>query len=149
MIQRDPRLTACNSCRAIAQRIAFASVRAAQGVVSDSRSSGYLRLEHADANRFFQLINRRYTRSSMIITSSKRVSEWAGLFGDEVQTVAILDRLLHDAEILTIKGPSWRVRGRGDLLFQRSETAENGENSPTDTRRRPGRGPQTGSHDVD
>ncbi len=62
---------------------------------------GYLRLEHADANRFFQLINRRYTRSSMIITSNKRVSEWAELFGDEVQAVAILDRLLHDAEILT------------------------------------------------
>jgi hypothetical protein len=60
---------------------------------------GYMRLEHGDANRFFQLINRRYTRSSMIVTSNKRVSEWAELFGDEVQAVAILDRLLHDAEI--------------------------------------------------
>jgi DNA replication protein DnaC len=46
---------------------------------------GYLSPEHADANRFFQLINRRYTRSSMIVTSNKRVSEWAELFGDEVQ----------------------------------------------------------------
>ncbi|MBV9605072.1 MAG: ATP-binding protein [Solirubrobacterales bacterium] len=55
-------------------------------------------MEHADASRFFQLINRRYTRSSMITTSNKRVSEWADLFGDEVQAVAILDRLLHDAE---------------------------------------------------
>ena len=42
-----------------------------------------MRLEHADANRFFQLINRRYTRSSMIVTSNRRVSEWAELFGDE------------------------------------------------------------------
>jgi DNA replication protein DnaC len=67
---------------------------------------GYMRLEHADANRFFQLINRRYTRSSMIVTSNKRVSEWAELFGDEVQAVAILDRLLHDAEVLIINGPS-------------------------------------------
>lgn len=83
---------------------------------------GYLRLEHADANRFFQLINRRYTCSSMIITSNKRVSEWAELFGDEVQAVAILDRLLHDAEILTINGPSWRLRGRRDLLEQTSPT---------------------------
>jgi hypothetical protein len=74
---------------------------------------GYMRLEHADANRFFQLINRRYTRSSMIITSNRRVSDWAELFGDEVQAVAILDRLLHDAEVLTINGPSWRlVRAR-------------------------------------
>lgn len=36
---------------------------------------GYLPLEHADANRFFQLINRRYTRSSMIVTANKRVFE--------------------------------------------------------------------------
>jgi DNA replication protein DnaC len=110
---------------------------------------GYLRLEHADANRFFQLINRRYTRSSMIVTSNKRVSEWAELFGDEVQAVAILDRLLHDAEILTINGPSWRLRGRGDLLRQSPETAKNGENSLTETPRQPRRGPQRGSHEAD
>jgi DNA replication protein DnaC len=91
---------------------------------------GYLRLEHSDANRFFQLINRRYTRSSMIITSNKRVSEWAELFGDEVQAVAILDRLLHDAEILTINGPSWRLRGRGELLHQHA--TENHRDAPTE-----------------
>lgn len=110
---------------------------------------GYLRLEHADANRFFQLINRRYTRSSMIITSNKRVSEWAELFGDEVQAVAILDRLLHDAEILTINGPSWRLRGRGDLLREAPQNTENGENGPTDHPRRPRGGPQNGSDDVE
>ena len=110
---------------------------------------GYLRLEHADANRFFQLINRRYTRSSMIITSNKRVSEWAELFGDEVQAVAILDRLLHDAEILTINGPSWRLRGRGDLLAGDAKPVHNGENGATDTPRQPRREPQKGSHEAD
>jgi DNA replication protein DnaC len=109
---------------------------------------GYMRLEHADANRFFQLINRRYTRSSMIVTSNKRVSEWAELFGDEVQAVAILDRLLHDAEVLTINGPSWRLRGRDELL-KRLESIQNGENSPTDPARQPRRGPQKASHDAD
>jgi DNA replication protein DnaC len=106
---------------------------------------GYLRLDHTDANRFFQLINRRYTRSSMIITSNKRVSEWAELFGDEVQAVAILDRLLHDAEILTINGPSWRLRGRGDLLREPLQSTENGENSATDSPLRPRGGPQNGA----
>jgi DNA replication protein DnaC len=110
---------------------------------------GYMRLEHADANRFFQLINRRYTRSSMIVTSNRRVSEWAELFGDEVQAVAILDRLLHDAEVLTINGPSWRLRGRGDLLATKPKAAGNGEISPTDTSRHPGRGPQKGAQDAD
>ena len=107
---------------------------------------GYLRLEHADANRFFQLINRRYTRSSMIITANKRVSEWAELFGDEILAVAILDRLLHDAEILTINGPSWRLRGRGDLLNWPAESAEHGEIRSTNHPRRPPAEPEKGSH---
>ncbi len=77
---------------------------------------GYLPLEPADANRFFQVINRRYTRSSTIVTSNKRISEWAALLGDEILATAILDRLLHDAEVLTINGPSWRLRGRTEIL---------------------------------
>jgi hypothetical protein len=71
--------------------------------------------------------------------------EWAELFGDEVQAVAILDRLLHDAEILTINGPSWRLRGRGDLLADTGKSAHNDENSTTDLPRRPRRGPQKGA----
>jgi DNA replication protein DnaC len=106
---------------------------------------GYMRLEHGDANRFFQLINRRYTRSSMIVTSNKRVSEWADLFGDEILAVAILDRLLHDAEILTINGPSWRLRGRGDILADNTKSTQTGEISPTDTPPQPRRGPRKGS----
>jgi DNA replication protein DnaC len=103
---------------------------------------GYVRLDHADANRFFQLINRRYTRSSMIITSNKRVSEWAALFGDEVLAAAILDRLLHDAEVLTINGPSWRLRCRGDILAQQANGREDDENGANDPDRRARRGPQ-------
>lgn len=77
---------------------------------------GYLPLDREDANRFFQLVNRRYTKGSMIVTSNKRVSEWAELFGEEALAAAILDRLLHDAEILTINGPSYRLRGRLEML---------------------------------
>lgn len=110
---------------------------------------GYLPLEQADANRFFQLINRRYTRSSTIVTSNKRVSEWAKLFGDEVLAAAILDRLLHDAEVLTINGPSWRLRGRGDIFEREPRDAQSGENGPTQTPRRRRRGPQKGAQAAD
>lgn len=78
--------------------------------------AGYLTLDHADANRFFQVVNRRYTRGSTIITSNKTVSEWADTFGDEALAAAILDRLLHDAEVLAINGPSYRLKGRLDAL---------------------------------
>jgi DNA replication protein DnaC len=77
---------------------------------------GYLPLDRKDANRFFQLVNRRYTKGSMVVTSNKRVSEWAELFGEEVLAAAILDRLLHDAEVLTINGPSYRLRGRLEVM---------------------------------
>jgi DNA replication protein DnaC len=106
---------------------------------------GYLPLEPADANRFFQLINRRYTRSSTIVTSNKRVSEWAALLGDEILAAAILDRLLHDAEVLTINGPSWRLRGRSEILTAPLPNADQAEH-PTTTktpRRQPHKRPDT------
>jgi DNA replication protein DnaC len=78
--------------------------------------AGYLPLDRADANRVFQVVNRRYTRASTIITSNKTVGEWAETFGDEALAAAILDRLLHDADVLAINGPSYRLKGRLDDL---------------------------------
>ena len=80
--------------------------------------AGYLPLDRADANRLFQVVNRRYTRSSTIITSNKAITEWADTFGDEVLATAIIDRLLHDGEVLAINGPSYRLKGRLDQLKQ-------------------------------
>jgi DNA replication protein DnaC len=68
------------------------------------------------SHRIFQVVNRRYTRGSTIITSNKTVGEWADTFGDEALAAAILDRLLHDAEVLAINGPSYRLKGRLDHL---------------------------------
>ncbi|HEX7841041.1 MAG TPA: IS21-like element helper ATPase IstB [Kofleriaceae bacterium] len=85
--------------------------------------AGYLPLDRADANRIFGVVNRRYTRASTIITSNKTVDEWAETFGDEALAAAILDRLLHDAEVLAINGPSYRLKGRLDAL-KRPETED-------------------------
>jgi DNA replication protein DnaC len=87
----------------------------------------YSPLDRSDANRFFQLVNRRYTRGSMIITSNKAIAEWAELFGEEALAAAILDRLLHDAEILTINGPSYRLRGRLDTLGADTDNNDNSD----------------------
>ncbi len=73
---------------------------------------GYLRLDRAEANDLFQLICRRYERGSVILTSNKAFSEWAELLGDEVLAAAILDRLLHHAEVLPINGHSYRLKDR-------------------------------------
>lgn len=83
--------------------------------------AGYLPLERADANRIFQVVNRRYMRGSTLITSNKSVGEWAETFGDDALAAAILDRLLHDAEVLAINGPSYRLKDRLDA-FRRPPT---------------------------
>jgi DNA replication protein DnaC len=70
----------------------------------------------------------------MIITSNKKVSEWATLLGDEILAAAILDRLLHDAEVLTINGPSYRLRGRTDILKDTAPPDSNEPDQPEDAR---------------
>jgi DNA replication protein DnaC len=71
---------------------------------------GYLPLSRAEANMLFQLVGRRYERGSIILTSNKAFSEWGAITGDEVLATAILDRLLHHCDVLTINGPSYRLK---------------------------------------
>ena len=71
---------------------------------------GYLPFERRAAHLFFQLVNRRYERGSLLITTNQRVSEWGTVFGDEVLATAILDRLLHHSHTLMITGESYRLR---------------------------------------
>jgi DNA replication protein DnaC len=52
----------------------------------------------------FQLVSRRYERRSMIITSNKSFTEWGQVLGDDVLATAILDRLLHHCDVLSING---------------------------------------------
>lgn len=77
---------------------------------------GYLPLDRAEANMVFQLVSRRYERGSMIITSNKTFAEWGSVLGDEVLATAILDRLLHHADVLAINGPSYRLKDRFNLV---------------------------------
>lgn len=73
---------------------------------------GYLPLDRADANLVFQTISKRYETGSILLTSNKAFSEWGSVFGDEVLATAILDRLLHHCEVISINGPSWRLKDR-------------------------------------
>jgi DNA replication protein DnaC len=73
---------------------------------------GYLPLEPAAAHLFFQLVSRRYERASMLITSNRPVGEWGQVFGDAVAATAILDRLLHHSQVITIRGDSYRLRDK-------------------------------------
>ncbi len=73
---------------------------------------GYTRLSQAQAEALFELIAARYQRRSTILTSNLTFAEWGSLLGDAVLATALLDRLLHHAEVVTINGRSYRMRQR-------------------------------------
>lgn len=75
---------------------------------------GYLPIDKDAANMLFQLINKRYEKTSTIITTNKPFSEWGELFGDTMIANAILDRLLHHSHIININGNSYRLKDKID-----------------------------------
>ena len=62
------------------------------------------------ANLFFQLVNTRYEKASIVLTSNESFKEWGEVFGDPVVASALLDRLLHHCHIVNIRGNSYRLR---------------------------------------
>ena len=74
---------------------------------------GYLPLSREQANLFFQIVERRYERGAMILTSNLTFGSWDSAFaGDSVLTAAMLDRVLHHSIIISIKGESYRLKDK-------------------------------------
>jgi DNA replication protein DnaC len=73
---------------------------------------GYIPFEAEAANLFFQLVSARYERASVIVTSNKPFGRWGEVFGDDVVAAAMIDRLVHHAEVVALKGDSYRLKDR-------------------------------------
>ena len=74
---------------------------------------GYVPLEPEAANLFFQFVSARYERASMVLSSNKAFARWGETFGgDDTAAAAMIDRLVHHAEVVVLKGDSYRLRGR-------------------------------------
>jgi DNA replication protein DnaC len=73
---------------------------------------GYIPFEPEAANLFFQLVSSRYERASLIVTSNKAFGRWGEVFGDDVVAAAMIDRLVHHAEVIALSGDSYRLRDR-------------------------------------
>lgn len=85
---------------------------------------GYIPFDPEAANLMFSLVSSRYEHASMIVTSNKPFSAWGEIFGDDAVATAMLDRLVHHAEILALKGDSYRLRGKDLDSRPRTTTAE-------------------------
>jgi DNA replication protein DnaC len=73
---------------------------------------GYIPFEAEAANLFFQLVSARYERASLIVTSNKPFGRWGEVFGDDIVAAAMIDRLVHHADVISLKGDSYRLRNR-------------------------------------
>ncbi|MFQ5894098.1 MAG: IS21-like element helper ATPase IstB [Nitrospinota bacterium] len=93
---------------------------------------GYLPLSREEASLFFRLLVRRYERASLIVTSNKGFTDWGEVFNDQVLATAILDRLLHHATTVNIKGESYRLREKRKAgLLARKTRPEGGDEEGT------------------
>lgn len=106
---------------------------------------GYLPVVPGGGNLFFQLVNARYEKGAMILTSNRGFAEWGEVFGDPVVATALLDRLLHHAVVVQIEGSSYRLRQHAALMPEhlRSKAAISPP-MPGQTPRPRGRPPKNG-----
>jgi DNA replication protein DnaC len=77
---------------------------------------GYIPFDAHAANLFFQLIAHRYEQGSVLVTSNMPFGRWGETFSDDIVAAAMIDRLVHHAEVLTLSGQSYRTKTRRDLL---------------------------------
>ncbi len=73
---------------------------------------GYIPFEAEAANLFFQLVSNRYERASVIVTSNQPFGRWGEVFGDATVAAAMIDRLVHHATVVSLKGDSYRLKDR-------------------------------------
>jgi DNA replication protein DnaC len=107
---------------------------------------GYLPVVPGGGNLFFQLVNARYERGAMILTSNRGFAEWGEVFGDPVVATALLDRLLHHAVVVQIEGSSYRLRQHADLVPEHIRSKALIQPPPvTPPPRRRGRPPKNGA----
>ena len=85
---------------------------------------GYIPFDRDAANLFFQLIASRYEQGSVMVTSNLPFGRWGETFSDDVVAAAMIDRLVHHAEVLTLTGDSYRTRARRDLLAKDNRAAQ-------------------------
>jgi len=84
---------------------------------------GYIPFETEAANLFFQLVSRRREHAFLILYSNLPFSGWAKFFGNHVVTSTMIDRIVHHAEVITLKGSNYRLENTSKTLP--SENQEN------------------------
>jgi DNA replication protein DnaC len=81
---------------------------------------GYLSYSNRHADMLFQLVSRRYQNKSTLITTNRAFGEWNEVFPNAACVVSLVDRLVHNAEIVAIEGESYRLKEARDRAEARA-----------------------------
>ncbi|HEX5629948.1 MAG TPA: IS21-like element helper ATPase IstB [Usitatibacteraceae bacterium] len=100
-------LGAQESARALDQRLRHYCNRTGLLVIDEI---GYLSYDNRNADLLFQVVSRRYERRSVVITTNLAFADWPTIFPNAACTTALIDRLIHHSEIISIEGESYRKR---------------------------------------
>jgi DNA replication protein DnaC len=100
-------LGAQDSARALDQRLRHYCTRTGLLVLDEI---GYLSYDNRNADLLFQVVSRRYERKSIVLTTNLAFAQWPTIFPNAACTTALIDRLVHHSEIITIEGDSYRKR---------------------------------------
>jgi len=90
---------------------------------------GYLSYSNRHADLFFELISRRYENKSTLVTTNRSFKDWAEIFPNAACVVSMVDRLVHNAEIIAIEGDSYRLKEAQERSQQRALTRRKAKSS--------------------
>ena len=71
---------------------------------------GYLSFDNRNADLLFQIVSRRYERRSLVLTTNLAFSAWPTIFPNATCATALIDRVIHHADVIAIEGESYRLR---------------------------------------
>jgi DNA replication protein DnaC len=82
---------------------------------------GFIPFESRNADLFFQLVSRRYEKKSLVLTTNLAFTDWNKIFPNAACATALIERIVHHADIVTIEGESYRVRESQDGAQKRRD----------------------------
>ena len=80
---------------------------------------GYLAFDNRNADLLFQVVSRRYERKSLVLTTNLAFKDWASIFPNATCATALIDRVIHHADVISIEGKSYRLREAEDAAVSK------------------------------
>jgi DNA replication protein DnaC len=82
---------------------------------------GYLSYSNRHADLLFEIVSRRYEEKSTLLTTNRPFSEWGEVFPNASCVVSLVDRLVHNAEIIPLEGESYRLKEARERAERRKQ----------------------------